>query len=80
MGFKLSVHVSTFFSKGFSKNLKLVCFNRAAHVLHQHLVVMQIMNSIQARTQNLTHLMQMMQIGTGKVLAGVASAVAIKWL
>jgi len=54
----------------------LLC-NCLAQSGHKHLVVMQVMNSIQSGAQYLISLIQMMQVGAGIMLAGIACTILI---
>ena len=50
-------------------------FNRCLQPIHQVKVVMNVMNGVQFRAKDLTTLVQMMQIGPGKISTGVATTV-----
>src|SRR5471032_182679 len=56
------------------KCMETVFIERFTHLAHQVQVVMQIMDSIQARTENFLGAVQVMQVSTREIAAGVATA------
>ena len=53
-------------------------FDRGADFAHQLLVVMQVVDGIEARTEYLVEAVQMVQVGAGEVAAGVAGALLVQ--
>src|SRR5450759_52851 len=49
-------------------------FDRCADFTHQLLVVMQVVDGVEARAEYLVEAVQMVQVSTGEVAAGVAGA------
>src|ERR1700756_2964916 len=62
------------------ESLELPGINGVAHLLHDLQVVVQVVDGIQARTQNFTGSMQMMQVGAREIAAGVAGTCRIERL
>src|SRR3569833_2248095 len=58
---------------------KPALIDRIPHVLHELQVIMQIVNSIELRAQNLAGTEQMMQIGAREIAAGIALAGIFEW-
>src|ERR1041385_4916414 len=52
--------------------------DRRAHLAHQLLVVMQVVDRVQARGEDLAAAIQVVQVGAGIIAAGVAGAARIE--
>ncbi len=57
-----------------------VVFDRIADFLHQLQVVMQVVDRVQLRAEDLPHTMQMVQIAAREIAACVAAAAFVEWL
>src|SRR5674476_1151623 len=53
-------------------------FDRCADFTHQLLVVMQVVDGVEARAEYLVEAVQMVQVSTGEVAAGVAGALPVQ--
>ena len=56
---------------------EVALLDRGTHLRHQRLVIEQVVDGVQPRTENLADAMQMMQVGTSEIMAGVAGAVGL---
>jgi hypothetical protein len=63
--------------QGCSEAAKCTGFDRTAQLSHQIMVKMQIMVGHQHGPKHLAAPIQMMQVGPGKILAGIAAAVFV---
>lgn len=57
----------------------LIC-NRSLQLLHKSLVIMEIMDGVESGPEHFTDLIQMPEISTTVILAGIAITFWIEWI
>ena len=53
--------------------------DRLTKFSHEVLVIVQVMDRVQARTEDFVRLLQMVEVGTAEIAAGIAAAGGIEW-
>jgi hypothetical protein len=62
-----------------NKGGKSTLFQCLTQTLHQLLIEVQVMDGIQLRTQHFVTFVQVMQVGTTEIAAGITTANGIQW-